>query len=90
MSSATDGGVIYRDPVADYAFSTFQTTYATEEERWRPHASKTTASLVMAGLIMVGGLSGTTIGSDSRKAAIASSSSGIPSIASPQAVVLTC
>lgn len=65
MSSATDGGVIYRDPVADYAFSTFQTTYATEEERWRPHASKTTASLVMAGLIMVGGLSGTTIGSES-------------------------
>ena len=26
----TDGTVIYRDPVAGYKFSTFQTTYATD------------------------------------------------------------
>ena len=59
----TDGTVIYRDPVAGYKFSTFQTTYATDEERRCPHASKATASLFLAGLIMAGGLSGTTIGS---------------------------
>lgn len=64
MSTATDGTVIYRDPVAGYEFSTFQTTYATDEERRSPHASKATASLFMAGLIMAGGLSGTTIGGE--------------------------
>jgi hypothetical protein len=65
VSTATDGTVIYRDPVAGYKFSTFQTTYATDEERRRSQASKPTASLFMAGLIMAGGLSGTTIGSES-------------------------
>lgn len=66
MSTATDDTVIYRDPVADYEFSTFQTTYASDEERWSPLASKTTAtaSLFMAGLIMAGGLAGTTMGSE--------------------------
>ncbi|MFN8069901.1 MAG: hypothetical protein U0R77_14320 [Mycolicibacterium insubricum] len=64
MSTATDDTAIYRDPVADYGFSTFQTTYATDEERRYPHASKTTASLLMSGLIMTGGLFGTTIGSE--------------------------
>lgn len=64
MSTATDATVIYRDPVAGYQFSTFQTTYATDEERRCPHASKATAPLLMAGLIMTGGLFGTTIGSE--------------------------
>lgn len=64
MSTATDGTVIYRDPVAGYQFSTFQTTYATDEERRCPYASKATAPLLMAGLIMTGGLFGTTIGSE--------------------------
>lgn len=65
MSTATDGIAIYRDPVADYGFSTFETTYATDDERRYPHASKATASLLMSGLIMTGGLFGTTIGSES-------------------------
>lgn len=64
MSTATDDTVIYREPVAGYEFSAFQTTYASDEERRCPHASKATASVFMAGLIMAGGLSGTTVGGE--------------------------
>lgn|GEM_PF-2963164 len=64
MSTATEDTVIYRDPVARYEFSAFETTYATDEERRRPYASKATASVFMAGLLMAGGLSATTIGGE--------------------------
>lgn len=64
MSTATEDTVIYRDPVAGYEFSAFETTYATDEERRRPPAAKATASLFMAGLLIAGGLSGTTIGGE--------------------------
>lgn len=65
MKTATSGTVIYRDPVADYEFTALKTTYATDEERRRGDTSKATASLFMAGFLMVGGLSGTTIGGES-------------------------
>ncbi|SKE39939.1 Uncharacterised protein [Mycobacteroides abscessus subsp. massiliense] len=64
MSTATDDTVIYRDPVAGFEFSAFETTYATDEERRRLHASKATASLFMAGMLMAGGLCGTTVGGE--------------------------
>lgn len=63
MSAAIDDPVIYREPVADYQFSGIHTTYATDEER-SAHTPRTTVSLFMAGLIMVGGMSGTTIGGE--------------------------